>query len=252
MSDPAAMDRAQPTWTRLYYAPLVFSRNKNGPTKWWSSSMGITSSYIITDTQVSISLIHDGETEPRTAAAHPLEFEDRYCYGRPFTRDDHDSICHHLCGPEGLWNDLCEDFLTTCREGTLTLVARPYYPLEKLSIIAPDAFEHFEIENCRTGVAKASGGERMYSMHAYRPDISAPEPLPLAPKPPPKRAAPSRNHAEMIIRLKFPSGAPSPAELPDTRFVKTIADASKEYCDKAGIPRIDCSRESILRAAGRK
>jgi hypothetical protein len=245
MSEPAVMDRAQPTWTRLYYAPLVFSRNKGRSTKWWQSSTGSNASYIITDTQICISLLQNGETEPRTATAHPLEFEDRR---HPFTRDEHEPICHSLCGPEGLWDDLCDDFLAMCREGAITLVARPYRPLEKFSVIAPDAFEHFTIENSRTGVAKAPGGERMYSMHAYRP-ADAQGPLPMAPERQHKK--PSQDHFKLILARLYPSGKP-PVSLSTKQLMWDVAEASNKYCEEVGVPLVPCTRDSILRAAGRK
>jgi hypothetical protein len=234
-----AMDRAQPTWTRLYYAPLVFSRNKNVPVKWWWSS-SMEASYIITDTQVSISLLHDGETEPRTAAAHPLEFEDRR---HPFTRDEHQSICHHLCEPEGLWDDLCEDFLTMCREGTLTLVARPYYPLEKFSVIAPDAFEHFTIENSRTGVAKAPGGERMYSMHAYRP-VDAQGPLPMAPE----RTRAQVARAKVLIARLYPNGTAGIESSVLEEAVQSAHNAEYASAPKGTLRQAAPSYDSIMRA----
>jgi hypothetical protein len=56
----------------------------------------------------------------------------------------------------------------------------------------------------------------------------------------------------LIIDLLYPSGPPTKAELPTGHFVKLVKERSKRYCKERGIPAVDCSRDSIERAAGRK
>jgi hypothetical protein len=42
---------------------------------------------------------------------------------------------------------LLTDFEEMCRTGALIVVARPNSPLEKFSVVTPDVFAHFQVED---------------------------------------------------------------------------------------------------------
>jgi hypothetical protein len=258
MGELAAMDRARSTWTKLYYAPLVFSRDKE-IIKWPHSidakNRIIVLRMTITDTGVCIALLRGGEKEPRIAEVHPWEFDDKYGRGypsNPFTEIAWFNFRQELCTEHGLWDRLCWDFFRMCREGTLTAVARPRSPLEEFRIIAPEVFEDFEdfkIESWRKGVVGVADGECMYSFHAYRPTGVQELQPPQQERSRKQYSRPVRERLETLFDSEFPTGVPSKRELSPKLLVGRIEAASDRQCDETGRPRIKCDRRSILRIA---
>jgi hypothetical protein len=159
MGELASMEHVQPNWVRLYYAPLVLRRTEGG------SRLAVRHliddmvsryaahnccSCCVTDTAIEVSFFAAKTGEILTASAHPTVFGERYLYPNlvdppgPIPRD----ILHGVVHDVGeIANRLYDDFQEMCRTGALVVVARPDSPREKFSVVAPDTFGHFEIED---------------------------------------------------------------------------------------------------------
>jgi hypothetical protein len=255
---PTKMDRASATWTRAFYAPLVF---RQAPTQaeyrefgWevynvaepsFEAIEGIQfEGFLLSDAAVTVHFLCPNSPKRFTASAHPLQFRERFSDDllNPIPESVRDEFFEAV---ETIWTMLVDDFRWLASQGRLQILARINSPVAAFTEIAPDAFEHFKMTDWNLGVAQAPNGDQLYSIHAQRYAVES-EVVPTAPERDQRRTTPVIARAQKLIAIAFPGGVPDMETLTNKELCRRIADEAKRQ--QMPLP----SDDTILRAAGRR
>lgn len=136
-----------------------------------------------------------------------------------------------------IWVELRRIFGNVLEGGDWTIVARVNSQIADFEAIPWDAFRNLQVD-WNKGVAEASNGARLYSLHV------APK-LSLRPRVERKKSiTPQRDLASQAIKALWPSGHPS-----GLRNKALVAEVHR-WCEREDKPKL--SEDTILRAAGRR
>ena len=259
---PEPIGRANPDWTRVFFAPLALKRNLTQE-EFEEFNVFQLADYLfcyddnapfaqldefeydtidISNSALTVKFArpdHKGERRLEEASAHPLRFKTQFSFDQlnPIPASIREQF---FSAVDGIWNYLVDDFRWLTREGDLEIFARVNSPTAPFKEITPDAFEHFEIVEWERGVAEARSGERHFSIHAHRP-VKAP-PVPMAPER--ERYRPAVDRAADLIAPLWPE-VPDRITVSDKELVAKVQKAAEDR--RLPVPK----RDSILRAAGR-
>jgi hypothetical protein len=101
-------------------------------------------------------------------------------------------------------------------------------------------------------ISVLSKDDLLYWLDRHEPRSTPASPTQAATPERRKAASPMRDRAEQAINALWPDGPPSTAVLLNGPLCNKVCNWIKADCEKRGVPYVEPSNDTILRAAGRK